>query len=175
MHVYLMPLKTENLRCVKDFEIWYFIQGIIRKSWPWRKTPVLKTADLLFLPSPHTPPKHWHRLPQSRKINWIILNNWAEDKWGKSSLYYTNWRSWIWPQFSVHKFLICYRMSVLLNAALNCSVTLNCMDPSNKPQTIPASNIRLIEAAVSLHSIMQACGCPPEILSKKAAFNSSSI
>lgn len=31
----------------------------------------------------------------------------------------------------------------MMSIPLNCSVALNCMDPSNKPQTIPAFNTRL--------------------------------
>lgn len=59
-------------------------------------------------------------------------------------------------------------MSVLLNAFLNCSVTLNCKEPSNKPQAITASNIWLTEVATSLCSTTPARGCLPETFSKTA-------
>lgn len=103
----------------------------IKSSWP----------SLPVLPSHPPPQNNWHSLPQSRKINWTILTNWAEDKQGKSSLHYTNWRSWIWLWFSKQKLWIHYRTSV----PLNCSPALNCMDPSKRPQTIPASSIALKE------------------------------
>lgn len=165
----LMPLKTENTSCVKAFEVWYFTQGIIRNPWPRRKTPVLRTADLPFLPSHNIDVDY----SNSGKYAELFLITKQKTNWG-SQASITQVQGLEFGCSLVYKSsYICYRMSVLLNASLNCSVTMNSMDLSNKPEfQNPTYNLLNRPWVFTLPRKRH---CLPETFSKTATFNNRRV